>query len=155
VQCHECGFASYANPAPTVGALVVPAGGGVLLVRRAAEPFAGLWDLPGGYLHESEHPLDALHRELFEETGLGIEPLQFFGIWMDQYGPEHDAPWTMNMYWLARPLGGELRPDDDVAELRWFSPEELPSPEETAFRNVAHVLAAWLDSVRPRAPKGR
>jgi 8-oxo-dGTP diphosphatase len=156
VQCHECGFVSYANPAPTACALVVPHGGGLLLVRRAGEPFEGLWDLPGGFVHESEHPLDALHRELFEETGLGIEPQQLFGIWMDQYGPGPDAPWTLNMYWLARPLGGELRPADDVSELRWFSPEELPAPEETAFRNVAHVLAAWRDSVRPRsAPKGR
>jgi 8-oxo-dGTP diphosphatase len=155
VQCLECGFVSYANPAPSASALVVPDGGGLLLVRRADEPFEGLWDFPGGYVHESEHPLDALQRELFEETGLGIEPLHLFGIWMDQYGPEPDAPWTMNMYWTVRPLGGELRPADDVTELRWFSPEELPPPDETAFRHVPDVLTAWVESVRPRAPKGR
>lgn len=154
--CHECGFISYANPAPTACALVVADGRGLLLARRGVEPFAGLWDIPGGYVHESEHPLDALHRELFEETGLGIEPVKFFGIWMDQYGPEPDAPWTLNMYWIARPLGGELRPADDVSELGWFSPHELPAVDETAFRNVALVLEAWRESVRPgNAPKGR
>jgi ADP-ribose pyrophosphatase YjhB (NUDIX family) len=143
VECGECGFVGYANPAPTACALVVDDQDRLLLARRAWEPFAGLWDLPGGYLDESEHPLDALRRELREETGLEIEPLEFRGVWMDQYGPDPDDPWTMNMYWTAHPVAGELRPADDVTELTWFSVGELPPPEETAFRNVALVLAAW------------
>jgi ADP-ribose pyrophosphatase YjhB (NUDIX family) len=130
---------------------VVDEDGRLLLARRAIEPFRGLWDLLGGFLHESEHPLDALRRELREETGLGIEPLEFFGVWMDQYGSEPDDPWTLNMYWTARPLGHEMHPADDVAALAWFTKDELPSPEETAFRNVSLVLAAWRDRVSATA----
>jgi ADP-ribose pyrophosphatase YjhB (NUDIX family) len=143
VDCGECDFVGYANPAPTASALVVDDRGRLLLARRAVEPFVGLWDLPGGYLAESEHPLDALRRELREETALEIEPLEFVGVWMDQYGPDPDDPWTMNMYWRARPVAGELQAADDVAELGWFSADELPSADETAFRNVTLVIAAW------------
>ena len=38
-------------------------------------PYAGMWDLPGGFLHEDEHPLDALRRELLGEPGLDVEPM--------------------------------------------------------------------------------
>jgi NAD+ diphosphatase len=145
VHCESCGFVAYANPAPTASALLTDEAGRLLLARRAYEPFLGLWDLPGGDVDESEHPLDALRRELREETGLEVEPLELFGIWMDQYGPSPDDPWTLNMYWTARPLGGELRPADDVADLAWFSPDDLPPTEETAFRNVRLVLATWRE----------
>lgn len=145
VTCDACGFVAYANPAPTACALVVDDEGRVLLARRAHEPYAGHWDLPGGYLEESEHPLECIRRELREETGLEIEPLELEGMVMDQYGTDPDAPWTLNLYWTARAVGGDPAPADDVSELAWFRPDELPPPEELAFRNVAVILADWRD----------
>ena len=32
---------------------------------------------------------------------------------------------------------------DDVDELSWFGPDELPGPDELAFENVPLVLSAW------------
>jgi NAD+ diphosphatase len=143
VECPACGFVSYASSKATAGALVEDEDGRVLLARRAHEPFKGRWDIPGGFLEEGEHPLDGVRRELLEETGLEVEPLDFVGIWMDRYGGDSTAEATLNLYWTARALSGEARPADDVDDLRWFAPDELPPPSELAFENVPLVLAAW------------
>ncbi len=46
----------------------------ILLARLApSEPRPGAWTLPGGGLHWGERPVDGLHRELHEETGLAGE----------------------------------------------------------------------------------
>jgi ADP-ribose pyrophosphatase YjhB (NUDIX family) len=150
--CAACGSVFYANAAPTAGALVEDEQGRVMLARRAHDPFAGMWDIPGGFLGEDEHPLDAVVRELREETGLEIEPGAFLGCWLDVYGEGGEAArTTLNLYWLARATGGEAHPADDVAELAWFAPDELPPPEELAFTQVADVLSAWR---RRRAKAG-
>jgi 8-oxo-dGTP diphosphatase len=143
VQCPSCGFVAYANPKPTASALCADGEGRLLLCRRAGDPFKGFWDLPGGFVEEGEHPLETLRRELHEETGLEVEPLEFFGIWMDRYGGDSTAQSTMNLYWTARVVGGEARAADDVSELRWFAPVELPAADELAFENVPVVVSAW------------
>jgi ADP-ribose pyrophosphatase YjhB (NUDIX family) len=144
-QCEACGYVVYANPAPTASALVVDEDDRLLLARRAAEVEHGKWDLPGGFVEEGEDPLDALRRELREETGLTVEPVRLFGIWMDWYGSGDDRRSTLNLYWLARAVGGEPVAADDVSELAWFGREELPPREQIAFTNVPKVLAAWRD----------
>ena len=146
VECGVCGFVAYANPKPTVSAVCLDREGRVLLTRRGVEPRVGAWDLPGGFVDEREHPLEALRRELREETGLEVEPLDFLGIWMDRYGGESTAQTTLNLFWTARVVGGEAAPADDVAELAWLRPNELPDGEEFAFECVGRALAAWRDA---------
>ena len=77
---------TYASSKATVGALCIDDEGRVLLARRGAEPFRGRWDLPGGFLDEGEHPLDGVRREFREEGGVDVEPLEFLGVWIDEYG---------------------------------------------------------------------
>jgi 8-oxo-dGTP diphosphatase len=143
LHCGACGFVCYASSKATAGALVEDAAGRLLLARRAHDPFKGRWDIPGGFLEEGEHPLDGMRRELREETGLEVEPGEFVGVWMDRYGGDSTAHATLNLYWTAHVLGGEPNAADDVDELRWFEPGELPGLDELAFENVPLVLAAW------------
>ena len=138
VACPSCGLEEYANPTPTASALVRDDAGRILLARRAADPRAGLWDLPGGFMDEGEEPLDTLRRELREETGLELEPGAFLGGIPDRYG--EDGPWTVNFYWEARLGEGEPRPADDVAELAWFPADALPPRNEFAFANTLELL---------------
>jgi ADP-ribose pyrophosphatase YjhB (NUDIX family) len=117
----------------------------VLLARRGREPAMGLWDLPGGFVDEGEEPLEALTRELREETGLVIEPGRLLGIWADWYGDAPGARATVVLVWLAQVVAGRQSAADDVAELRWFERAELPPDDELAFPNVAAALRAWQE----------
>ena len=47
--------------------------GGFILVQKGKGPFKGRWDLPGGKLDFGETPIEALEREILEETGLKLK----------------------------------------------------------------------------------
>src|SRR3990172_6970619 len=55
LRCRRCGWTFYGNPIPASGALIVR-GEKVLLARRAAEPYQGTWDLPGGFVEAGGTP---------------------------------------------------------------------------------------------------
>ena len=135
--CGSCGLRYYEHSSVTACALVVR-DGRILLARRAGEPYAGHWDLPGGFVGAGEHPHDALRRELREETGLDVAPRELVGIWMDVYGEDGDP--TLNLYWTADARSGEPHAADDVSEVGWFAPDELPT--SLAF-HIADVLDVW------------
>jgi len=98
---------AYANPAPTACALVADAHGRVLLVRRAGPPFKGAWDLPGGFLEETESPEDGLRREFREETGLEVEPVELFRIDIEPYGDRY----VFSVTWIVRGDGEPVAAD--------------------------------------------
>jgi ADP-ribose pyrophosphatase YjhB (NUDIX family) len=142
VECASCGFRLFGNSAVTASALPDDGQGRVLLARRGIEPFRHFWDTVGGFVHEGEHPLDGLHREVEEETGLAFEPSSLLGIWMGRY--DRDNRSTLNLFWTGRLAEGTPQAADDVAELRWFGRDELPPAEELAFDGlIEDVLIAW------------
>ncbi|MEN3313160.1 MAG: hypothetical protein V7645_2489 [Actinomycetota bacterium] len=138
-ECRACGYVGYANAVPGAEAVCFDERGRVLLGRRAIEPSKGLWDLPGGFMRENEHPLDALRREIREETALEIEPIDFLGFWLEPY----DGRIVLCLAWTAS-VTGEARPGDDLGELCWFEPDALPPPAELAFTHYPAVMSAAL-----------
>jgi ADP-ribose pyrophosphatase YjhB (NUDIX family) len=71
--CGHCRHISYRNPLP-VAVVLVPVDRGLLVVRRGIEPGLGKLALPGGYVDFAESWQQAGAREVFEETGLHLEP---------------------------------------------------------------------------------
>ncbi len=143
MECPHCGFVRWANPLPAVAALVVDAEGRLLLGRRAFEPDLGMWDTIGGFLEEHEDALTALHREVFEETGLEVAVGEFVGAFSDRYGDGDDVPTVLNLVFEARMVTGDPQPADDVTELAWFAPHALPADDELAFDWIAPALRRW------------
>ena len=140
-DCTGCGQPYYHNAKPCVAVLAQDEAGRVLLARRAVDPGRGLWDLPGGFCEPDETPEDAVRREFREETGAEVEPLAFLGHVVDRYGEDGDH--TLNAIYVARIAAGTPAPDDDVAELAWFGPDELPPPDAFAFANTVEALSRW------------
>ena len=134
LECDACGMAYWGNALPgTQGILVRD--GRVLLARRALEPRKGWWDLPGGFLGETERPEDGLRREFLEETGLAVEPVELMRIDIEPYGHR----FVFSVTYIVSGDGDPV-PADDVDELRWFAPDELP---EMAFPGQNEVLRVW------------
>lgn len=135
VDCAACGYLGYGNSVPGTEAVIVDADGRVLLGRRAFEPHVGRWDLPGGFIHEGEDPLEALRREVHEETGMSVEPDGLLGLWNEPY---EDGRTVLCITWFAR-AAGAMQAADDVSELRWFAPDEVPW-DELAFAHDAEAI---------------
>lgn len=74
-QCAACQQTSYVNPLP-VAVLLVPVDDGLLVVRRSIEPRKGLLALPGGFIGLGETWQAAGAREVWEETGLHLDPAE-------------------------------------------------------------------------------
>jgi ADP-ribose pyrophosphatase YjhB (NUDIX family) len=135
-RCSSCGERFWENPVPGAQAVIVR-DGRVLLGRRRDEPAAGLWDLPGGFLHEGEDALEGLRREVLEETGLEIRPVEFLGTWSEPYW--HRT--VLCLTWLADAVGDGESPGDDLVELGWFAPGERPRGAELAFPSFEQILS--------------
>ena len=67
------------HPTLGVGGLVVHEGR-VLLVRRAKEPLRGRWVVPGGTVELGETLEEAVTREVLEETGILVRPLEVMTV---------------------------------------------------------------------------
>ncbi|MDO8672840.1 MAG: NUDIX hydrolase [Dehalococcoidia bacterium] len=141
-DCPACGEVHFQNAKPCAGALVIREGK-VLLGRRGIDPFKGWWDIPGGFLEPWEHPADGAMREVVEETGLVVRTGEILDIIVDTYGEGGD--YTINIFFLAEVVSGEAKAGDDIVELRWFGPDELP--DEVAFTNGPMILNVWRQRV--------
>jgi 8-oxo-dGTP diphosphatase len=139
--CDACKAVHWRNAKPCAGALVVREGK-VLLGRRAIEPARGAWDIPGGFLEPWELPAEAAVREVREETGLDVRIQNLLTIVVDTYAQRE---YTLNLYYLTQIVGGVLQPADDLADVRWFGPDELP--DNMAFAHCLEVLDAWRSSL--------
>ncbi len=100
---------------------VVVKEGKVLLLKRAHEPYRGYWVLPGGFI-EQETAEEAVVREVREETGLFVEPVQLIGVFSR---PERDPRGVISIAFLCRVVGGTLTSSEE-GTAAWFPLYQLP-----------------------------
>jgi len=126
--CPKCGLVQYRNPSPAVSVFIVD-DGKILLGKRADWNFEGeKWCFPCGYIEFDEDFLTAGCREVREETGLEVKITGIINVTHNFF---NEGLHTLVIVLAARVIGGELQPNDDLTELRWFGPDE--SLPELAF----------------------
>jgi 8-oxo-dGTP diphosphatase len=103
--------------------VVIPSGRGIVLIRRASDPFEGRWALPGGFVEVGETVEAAATREAAEETGLAVELARLVGVYSD---PERDPRGhNVSVAFLARVVGGDLVAATDAAEVAVLDPDSV------------------------------
>ena len=129
---------------PSVTALVFDESRRVLLVRPTHRE--NVWVAPGGAVDPDEQPQDAVVREVWEETGLLVEPTELRGVFG---GPEYrvwyangDEVGYMMAVYECRVTGGALTADgDEISEARYFSPAEL---DNVTLSRWARIVVPYL-----------
>jgi len=100
-----------------------------LIVKRAAEPDAGLWSIPGGLVEVGEGTKEAAVREAKEETGLEVDIVDVLGV-VDKIVRDDASRIKYHFViidYLAEPRSGFMRAASDALEARWVRAEELPN----------------------------
>jgi 8-oxo-dGTP diphosphatase len=115
------------RPIVGVGAILIDKNC-VLLVQRGKEPLKGEWSIPGGAVELGETLDAALHREVWEETGLEIESRGIVEV-LDRIHSEQERVryHFVLIDYLCRVTGGTLKAASDAADARWIQREELNS----------------------------
>jgi ADP-ribose pyrophosphatase YjhB (NUDIX family) len=120
------------RPILGVGALIFR-GDSFLMGQRGKQPLMGWWSLPGGAVETGERLVEAMRREVREETGLEIEPVRVIEIF-ERLMPDGEGKPEYHYVlidYLCEIRGGTEQAGDDVCALAWVKESDLGSYQIT------------------------
>jgi ADP-ribose pyrophosphatase YjhB (NUDIX family) len=113
------------SPIVGVGAVVVKDGRAVI-IKRGNEPYKGQWSIPGGRVEFGESLVDAVRREMREETGLEVHVGPLLGVFERIVPDEGRIRYHyVILDYLCTCIGGVLCAGDDAEDAVWVTGEQL------------------------------
>lgn len=139
MKCAADGFTAYPRLSPAVIMLVTNDQGQALLGR------SGLWKVPmystlAGFVEPGETLEETVKREVFEEVGLDVHRVRYFG---SQSWP---FPNSLMLGFTAEWKAGEIDIDgEEIVDAQWFDSSALPMipPRQSIARQL---IDSWLAS---------
>ena len=122
--------------------------GRVLVARRARGPALGVWTMPGGVVEAGETLIEALKREIEEETAMIVEPVVLAGL-REVVVRDDDSRVLRHfviMCFATRWVSGEPQLNDELAEARWLKLEELAGLNTT--EGLAEIVATAFERIQ-------
>ncbi len=117
--------------------------GRILLVRESVRgnPDDGKWNQPAGHLEVGEDPVEAVKREVLEETGMEFTPTGLLGIYsLVRKDVEKERGWTPHALKLIFTGAFRERPgaklEKDISETKWFTQAEIEGMDRTRLRDM-------------------
>jgi phosphoglycolate phosphatase len=131
------------RPISTVGALIYNSAGEVLMVRTPK--WSNRWGIPGGKIKFGETSIQALQREIREETRLEIFDIQFVLVQdcihsKEFYRDEH----FILLNYTCRTKSLDVKLNEEAVEFRWVAPEQAHKMD------VNHPTRILLEAVMKR-----
>lgn len=116
-------MAAPAHPSVAVDGILLH-GGKLVAVRRKNEPFRGMPALPGGFVELGETTVDAVVREVREETGLETRVKRLVGVFSD---PSRDPRGhVISIVYELETIGGRLQAGSDAAAIERVNLSAVP-----------------------------
>ena len=109
-----------------VAGVVVNGEGKVLLVKNR---YRNIWEYPGGQVEVGENLMEALQREIREESGIEVEVGELFCVASNTakypgYNGVKEVPTKLMLDFICRPVGGQESTSDETSAVGWFTPQE-------------------------------
>ena len=141
--------ASELQPVVTVGALIFNHDGRVLMIRT--QKWSHLWGIPGGKIKFGENSIDALRRELKEETNLAITDIEFVLAQDCIHSREfyRDAHFVLLNYTCRCEGQPKVKLNEEAQEFRWAGIEEALAME---LNRPTRVLIDAVKKARETGP---
>jgi len=115
-------------PKVGIGVMILNEQNQVLLGLRQGSHGAGEWNFPGGHLEFGETVFETAKREVKEETGLNVMPMEIISVADEMRYLDSDGKHYLNIGVKALYKGGDpkLIEPDKCLEWRWFDLDNLP-----------------------------
>jgi len=109
-----------------VGGIVEDDEGNILLVKTRD----GGWVYPGGQVEVGENLLDALSREIKEESGIDTIVSYLIGVHSNTrihkwYDGVTDVPTKVMFDYVCKPVSGELSISEETTDSRWVAKDKV------------------------------
>lgn len=131
-------------PEPTVGALILNGKGKILLVKSPKWKHEK-WTVPGGHIEVGESAMQAIVREVKEETGLDVKPIKLLMIQEAVFSEEYYKPMHyIFMDFLCESSSDEVKLDKrELNEYKWFDSREISDADVESY--TKNLLKAYRD----------
>ena len=159
---NDCGFVHFGDFSIGCSGVVLREEAGThkaLLIQRGQEPFAGTWQLPGGYVENDELLSLAVEREIEEEAGVAAKVIDVVAFRHMLGGPSSNIYMIFRLEYVAgepRYDGGETADAgvyslDDMATMRGVQNISRWGIEQALQTNPGSGLT--LDTTGTRLPR--
>jgi NAD+ diphosphatase len=137
--CTSCKLGFFPRISPSIIVLIKK--DDHLLMARGPHFLPGIYGLIAGFVEPGESLEEAVHREVYEETGLKIKNLSYFG----------SQPWpfpdSLMVAFLAEYASGGIRIDhDEIVEAGWYKYDDLPGRPSMSISIASTLLDYFIDS---------
>ena len=119
-----------------VGA-IIEKDGKFLLVKEKKLTAKDKWNHPAGWIDIEENTIDAVKREVKEETGFDFEPKNILGIYVFVKQESVNLHHAIKIIFTGNISNKQEKyMEDEISEVKWFAPEEIEAMDLNTLRDA-------------------